>query len=212
VTKTSFEIILAWLNATIESPHRNAAPTANNTPKIKFSELFFSFSELSSISFGLSLELKKKTLSKINIPPIRIEKFNSSPNKIKAKGYTNIRLNCVKGNAREASIFSKEMKYNKSPMVTDKPETRHATKYSVKFCVLNKKIEVNEPNNREKRKVEHVTKIRRKSKLGLDLIFPKLNLYTNEAIPQVNKASSVKMYPINSGINLKLLNIVLILF
>ena len=93
VTKTSFEMILAWLNATIERPQRTAAPTANNTPNTKFSELFFSFSVLTSILLGLSLELKKKTLSKIKDPPKSIENFNSSPNKIKAKGYTNIRLN-----------------------------------------------------------------------------------------------------------------------
>jgi hypothetical protein len=196
----------------MESPQRNAAPTANNTPNTIFFELFSSFSVLFSILLGLSLELKKKTLDRIKNPPISIEIFSLSPNKIKPKGYTNIKLNCVRGNAREASIFSNEMKYNKSPMVTDKPEIRHATIYSVKFWLLNKKIDVKEPNNRERRNVEHDTKTNRKSKLGFDSILPKLNLYTNEATPHVIKASKVKIYPINSAINLKLLNIALKLF
>ena len=73
-------------------------------------------------------------------------------------------------------------------------------------------IEEKEPNNSESRKVEHDTKTNRKSKPGLDSILPKLNLYTKEAIPQVNNASKVKIYPIISAINLRLLNIVLILF
>ena len=73
-------------------------------------------------------------------------------------------------------------------------------------------IEEKAPNNRESRNVEHDTKINRKSKPGFDSILPKLNLYTREAAPHVISASRVSKYPNNSSINLRLLNIVLILF
>lgn len=70
----------------------------------------------------------------------------------------------------------------------------------------------NVPNNKESRKVVHDTKINLKRRPGFDSILPRLNLYTKEAIPHVNNASSVNIYPINSAINLRLLIIALKLF
>ena len=76
----------------------------------------------------------------------------------------------------------------------------------------NIKMKENVPNNKESRNVEQDTKINLKSRPGFESILPKLNLYTKEAIPHVNNASSVNIYPINSGINLTLLNIALKLY
>ncbi len=70
-------------------------------------------------------------------------------------------------------------------------------------------MNANVPKKRARIKVEHDTKINLKRRPGFDSILPRLNLYTNEAIPHENKASSVKMYPINSDIILVLLNIAL---
>lgn len=97
-------------------------------------------------------------------------------------------------------------------MVTENPEIKQAIKNPNKFIVFNKNIDDKEPNSRDNRKVQHDTKINLNNKLGLDSILPRPNLYTNEAMPHVNKASNVKIYPTNSAINLKLFSIALKLF